>query len=87
MLARVPVTLTVVKEGQNWVITSRLRLIQGEQAWQTFGVVFATLQEKVAEFSATPRVGYPDEEEALAFPSEKKGEGGRKSKKGDVKAN
>lgn len=54
-LAEVEVPLVVVEEGINWIISTRARLSQGQQAWQTFGVLFATVQGEQAEFHATPK--------------------------------
>ncbi len=55
VLAEFPISLKVVEQGLNWVITTRVRLVQGEKAWQTFGVLFATLHNGVAEFHTTPK--------------------------------
>ncbi len=56
-IAQVSVELTVMEEGVNWVITTRAKLTQGQQGWQTFGVIFATLQNGIVEFHSTPRQG------------------------------
>jgi len=58
-LASVPLKLAVVEEGMNWVVNTRVRLIQRGEAWQTFGTVFVTFQEGVAEFTAVPRRSLP----------------------------
>lgn len=56
VLAQVPISLKVVEQGVNWVITARARIIQqGELAGQAFGVLFATLEGEVAEFHAIPK--------------------------------
>ena len=49
------VELAVTEEGTNWIITARARLVQGQEAWQTFGVLFATLQGGQAEFHHIPK--------------------------------
>jgi hypothetical protein len=55
VLARVPISLAVVEEGTNWVISTRVRLIRGNEMWQTFGVLFATVEKEAAKFTPTPR--------------------------------
>ena len=55
VLVREPVRLSVTEEGVNWIISSRVRVLQGRQALQAFGVVFATLQGKEGEFHAIPK--------------------------------
>ena len=55
VLAKAPISLIVVEEGTNWVISTRVRLIRGNEMWQTFGVLFATVQGTVAEFHTIPR--------------------------------
>ena len=55
--AREKIALAVVEKGSNWVITARARLTQGPASWQTFGAVFASVDEKGrVEFHITPRV-------------------------------
>ena len=54
-LAAEKVELTVNEEGINWIISSRARLIHGSNAWQAFGLLFATLQEGKGEFHETPK--------------------------------
>jgi len=55
ILLKETVALAVVEEGTNWIITARARLVQGASAWQTFGVLFATLQGTRGEFHASPK--------------------------------
>ena len=56
-LARESVKLAVVEKGINWIITARARIVQGSKIWQTFGVVFATVQKDgQVEFHAAPRM-------------------------------
>lgn len=52
VLARIPISLLVVEEGVNWVITARTRLGK----YTAFGVVFATRQGEKVEFHTTPNV-------------------------------
>ncbi len=54
-LLRETVPLKVVEEGTNWVMTIRARLVKGTEAWETFGVLFATLEGEAAEFHTIPR--------------------------------
>jgi len=53
-LARETVSLAVVEHGVNWVITARAKLACGSEAWQTFGVLFATLEGEKAAFHTRP---------------------------------
>ena len=64
--AKVPLELAVVEEGVNWVITSRAKLIQGQQGWQTFGVIFATRKAGTVQFHATPHQGGDSPRRGLA---------------------
>ncbi len=54
-LAKVEVPLIVVEEGINWIISSRARWTAGAEAWQAFGVLFATVQGTDAEFHQAPK--------------------------------
>ncbi|MBI1953759.1 MAG: hypothetical protein HYS41_06530 [Candidatus Omnitrophica bacterium] len=54
LLDRMPIRLTVAEEGMNWIITARVRVIQGQEAWQTFAATFATLKYGTAKFSPVP---------------------------------
>ncbi len=47
--------LAVVEEGTNWIITTRVRLVQGSDTWQVFGALFATLQGNSGEFHTVPK--------------------------------
>ena len=47
--------LIVTEEGINWILSTRARLTQGSQVWQTFGLMFATLQGEEGEFHGTPK--------------------------------
>ncbi len=58
--APIPIRLTVVEEGTNWVITARAKLIQKKNVWQTFGVLFATLRKGTAAFHTVPRAPSAD---------------------------
>lgn len=62
LLARVPITLAVIEEGTNWVITTRARLIEPGKAWTAFGALFATRQGSQVQFHATPKL--PNERNA-----------------------
>lgn len=55
--AREKIALAMTEKGANWVITTRVRLTWGSLSWQTFGAVFASVDEKGrVEFHTTPRV-------------------------------
>lgn len=54
VLVKETTELAVVERGVNWVITARARLVHGSEAWQTFGVLFATLEGEKAAFHARP---------------------------------
>ena len=54
ILIKEEVMLSVVEPGTNWIITVRARMVSGGQAWQTFGLLFATLQEETAKFHMQP---------------------------------
>lgn len=58
ILVQEPVVLDVQEEGTNWVITVRARLVSGESAWQSFGVVFATRHGEEIIFHSAPRTDY-----------------------------
>ncbi len=47
--------LAVVEEGTNWIITTRVRLVQGSDTWQAFGALFATLQGNSGQFHTVPK--------------------------------
>ena len=55
ILSQEEVSLAVVEEGVNWVVTVRARLTEGSLSWQAFGVMFASLQDGLAEFYASPK--------------------------------
>ena len=59
LLAAEKLELILTEEGINWIISARVLLIQGSQgpanAWQAFGVLFATLQENKGEFHESPK--------------------------------
>ena len=56
VLARVPMTLTVVQEGMNWVIAARATVeFPGQPPVPGNGVLFATVKEDVAEFHTAPK--------------------------------
>ena len=55
-LLRETVPLRVVKEGSNWVITVRARVVKGSESWENFGVLFATLEGDAARFHEIPQV-------------------------------
>ena len=63
LLDRMPIKLTVVEEGVNWIITARVRVIQGQEAWQTFAATFATLEYGTAKFSPVPLTAIAPPEE------------------------
>ena len=54
-LLRETIPLRVVKEGANWIITVRARLVKGARTWETFGVLFATREGNATAFDAAPR--------------------------------
>lgn len=55
--AREKIALAVTEKGANWVITTRVRLTWGSLSWQTFGAVFASVDERGGvEFHTVPRV-------------------------------
>ena len=54
-LLKETVRLAVVEEGTNWIITTRVRLVQGTNRWQAFGVLFATLQGNQRQFHTVPQ--------------------------------
>ena len=66
ILARVPLSLTVVEEGSNWVMTCRARLIRGEKVWETYGILFATVSGETAKFHTTPEFPWLREPNAAA---------------------
>lgn len=56
-LARERIELAVVEKGTNWIVTTRARLSRGSESWQTFGVIFATVDPQgIVEFHPTPRL-------------------------------
>jgi len=58
-LVRQTLMLKVVEPGTNWIVSIRARLVKDKQAWQTFGIIFATLDETGrATFHEMPR-SYP----------------------------
>lgn len=58
-LVREPIRLAVIEEGENWIITTRARVLQGDQTWQAFGVVFATRKLGQVRFHPQPEVERP----------------------------
>lgn len=64
-LDQMPIRLTVAEEGVNWIITARVRVIQGQEAWQTFAATFATVEYGVTRFSPIPLTSLPAPEEPL----------------------
>jgi len=57
-VGHLPLALSVVEEGVNWVITARVRIIQGKETWQTFGVLFATARKGIVEFHGKPKMDF-----------------------------
>ncbi|MBI3333129.1 MAG: hypothetical protein HYZ93_03460 [Candidatus Omnitrophica bacterium] len=55
LLAREVIPLRIVEDGTNWVITARVRLIQGGTTIQAFGAIFASRQRGAAELHALPK--------------------------------
>ncbi len=55
VVAREAISLAVIEQGTNWIMTVRARLVSGSEAWQSFGVLFATVQAGQAEFHTVPR--------------------------------
>lgn len=54
--ARESVELAVVRPGINWILTMRAKVTRGLNSWQTFGVVFATVNgDGKVEFHTAPR--------------------------------
>ena len=54
VIVKEPIELSVVEPGTNWIITVRARLVSGKQAWQTFGLLLATLEGETAQFHTQP---------------------------------
>ena len=54
ILAKEEMMLSVVEPGTNWIITTQARLVSGGQAWQTFGLLLATLDGETAKFHTQP---------------------------------
>lgn len=63
LLARVPLSLSVIEDGTNWVITARARLIEPGKSWTAFGVLFASRQKGQAKFHMTPQIPQPNAQE------------------------
>jgi hypothetical protein len=53
-LAKLPLTLGIVEEGINWIITSQAQVKIGTDAAQILAVLFATWQGETAKFHTQP---------------------------------
>jgi len=54
ILANEPIRLGVIKDGENWVVTTRARIQSGKQKWQAFNVIFTTRKEDKVKFHPHP---------------------------------